>query len=612
MTTPTVRWVVLLVLLLTACGGNGPGQGSGDGGTPDPDGATGDDATVSQPDSMICIDLDRDGFCRGDDCDERNPAVNRGVSEVCGNGLDDNCDGQVDEGCLVGTNEYFVDTDSLGGVCDDTNPGSLTAPWCTIGQANATLTAGDTVYIRAGTYSGETIQPTNSGTSDTQRITYSAYDAEEVILTASVYCIRLQSTSYNTILGLRLIDCERNVYIQASDHNNIGYCEIDTPMGPTTWAGSRVYEGSQYNRIYNNIFSRYGAEDYYGGGYQDSGVNLDIGNDNDVDASDHNLVINNTFFYGGHHILGVYANYNVIRGNTFHNEEWYDCNRASIGGLCGNRNVILNSSQPDNNIRNVIEDNWIVFSGVPPDQDASAGLGIRTQLNIVRRNIFYHNDSSGVSLSTNGGNHNDASNNYVYHNVMYHNGYMLLDDWDPRKTGMMLARWVDSPEYNAIAGVAIKNNIFHDNQLHAIYFYYVDELEQDVAGNWQHAGDPGFLSVSGTPDPADFGSYDFRLHHTSPCIENGEFLTTTTNAGQGATGLEVENAGYFTDGHGVVEGDLIMLEGQFMPAVVIAVDYATNTLTLNTPLTWEAGTGVALAFHGTAPDQGAYEHAAVF
>ena len=74
----------------------------------------------------------------------------------------------------------------------------------------------------------------------------------------------------------------------------------------------------------------------------------------------------------------------------------------------------------------------------------------------------------------------------------------------------------------------------------------------------------------------------------------------------------MSNAGYFTDGHGIVEGDLIMLEGQVMPAVILAIDYVTNTLTVDTPLTWDADTGVALGYHGDAPDQGAFEHASVF
>lgn len=65
---------------------------------------------VAIPSSLSerCQDIDGDGFgspanplCPypGLDCDDSNPDVNPAVPEVCGNNIDDNCDGQIDEGC---------------------------------------------------------------------------------------------------------------------------------------------------------------------------------------------------------------------------------------------------------------------------------------------------------------------------------------------------------------------------------------------------------------------------------------------------------------------------------------------------------------------------------
>ncbi len=46
-------------------------------------------------------DADGDGSSPPADCNDANPAVNPGVLEVAGNGLDDNCNGQTDEAAQV-------------------------------------------------------------------------------------------------------------------------------------------------------------------------------------------------------------------------------------------------------------------------------------------------------------------------------------------------------------------------------------------------------------------------------------------------------------------------------------------------------------------------------
>jgi hypothetical protein len=72
---------------------------------------------------------------------------------------------------------YYVDkatgSDSRAGT-------SVSTAWATIGKANATLRAGDTVYVRAGTYD-EIIEPTYSGAAGAP-ITYRNYPGETVTI----------------------------------------------------------------------------------------------------------------------------------------------------------------------------------------------------------------------------------------------------------------------------------------------------------------------------------------------------------------------------------------------------------------------------------------------
>jgi len=58
-------------------------------------------------------DSDGDGYLSDDDCNDNDPAINPGAAESC-NGLDDNCDGSIDEGLTVVTYYQDVDGDGYG------------------------------------------------------------------------------------------------------------------------------------------------------------------------------------------------------------------------------------------------------------------------------------------------------------------------------------------------------------------------------------------------------------------------------------------------------------------------------------------------------------------
>jgi len=70
---------------------------------------------------FTCIDNDQDGYGEGclpgSDCDDGDPTINPGVEEVCYNGLDDNCDGNIDEGCNNGPVCIDLDQDGYGEGC---------------------------------------------------------------------------------------------------------------------------------------------------------------------------------------------------------------------------------------------------------------------------------------------------------------------------------------------------------------------------------------------------------------------------------------------------------------------------------------------------------------
>jgi len=484
-------------------------------------------------------------------------------------------------------NVYYVDC--ITG--NDLNNGlTLAIAWKTIKKANTTLTAGDTVYIRGGIYSDNDqnaiINPRNSGTSGNP-ITYTNYQTDTVILRSITDSGLTRGASigknYITIDGLTFDNVSQSqsymeffVNIWANkNHVIIQNCTMQHADSSITWEmGIRIGNGCTYCEIKNNTIRHVGISG------SDVGDGIKFQESGTTCTSKYNLIEGNTIEYCGHSCLVLQGGYNVIKNNTFYSP-WEKCI-----DIIGNQD---NGATPQYNL---LTGNKFYDAGSGESYHYS-GIQNCGLYNIIRRNRFY--GSNGAGLICFGRIPRPATYNHIYNNVFYDNG---KGDTAVNKTGIKFHEQTGADQV-AINNV-IKNNINYNNNDTGVTYVNCSAGEQIFAGNhWDADGNPIFTNASNA---------DFTLQSDSPCIDAGSWLTYTDGSGDASCILTVENARYFIDGFGVVEGDSIQLEGQTQTARIIGVDYNTNIIALDTPLTWYSGQGVSLAYSGSAPDIGAYEY----
>ncbi len=524
---------------------------------------------------------------------------------------------------------YHVTTGGSDGV-----NGSSGSPWRTLAKANSVAVAGDVVIVHGGQYT-DGVQPLHSGTVGSP-ITFQVAPGENAVLNTATG-IQLGSTSqYITVDGFEIHASYRVVQIVGSSHITIRNCSMFGGRG--NYSGFSL-DGASYCVIQNNYYNRQDPD-----GSSQSGDNPTGGDGlRLIGNSNHNLIEGNTVtrcehvgFASSFSTASVYQSYNIWRNNTSYNNH-------------------TNFSLQDGVIRCVFENNRGYYMG----QVWTGGNGWCLQFTgtncIIRFNTLY--DDTGtvytarqwpgtVGTMTGSANGSTPSMQYnkVYNNTVYgetdQTGWVkegwrwenyrteLIQNDNAFKNNIVAAAASNQIDDIDVAhSLASMNNRYEGNLLYrangqpaTIRYEFsggnsilsLDEAKRTKPDQWASTNkdaDPRFVNTTGQGP-----GKDFNLQASSPAIDAAVHLTSATGAGSG-TVLVVADAGYFIDGWGIpgVEGDSIKIESGD-PVGIVKVDYATNTVTLNSPRTWNAGSRIFYyrsdRFQGNAPDIGAHERVA--
>ncbi len=171
-------------------------------------------------------------------------------------------------GLAVGASARDLYVDRSHPQASDSNPGSEALPWLTVGHAAFEAQAGDTVYIKKGTYSErQTIDVANSGTAGAP-ITYRNFGSDRVIIDGSAMASgsrimqwRYPLTHYIRLSGLEFRGAkDAGIWIEGS-HNTITDCKVYDTASTGILCRRGSYNTYSRLQIYNTGWNGIDLED---------------------------------------------------------------------------------------------------------------------------------------------------------------------------------------------------------------------------------------------------------------------------------------------------------------------------------------------------------------
>ncbi|RJP78011.1 MAG: hypothetical protein C4522_13925 [Desulfobacteraceae bacterium] len=478
---------------------------------------------------------------------------------------------------------YFVKPNG-----DDSKDGkSDSTAWRTISKANNTLLYGDIVNIRTGTYA-EPIQPVNSGKQD-QHITYQRYQTDTVTISGVLTAINIENKSYIKIDGIRVVEPKHfSVKTGNGDYNIIQNCHFE---GGGAWSSIYISDGSDYNKILNNTITA--TCPCAGPCGRDYGGPSDL---IQIYGGSYNLIQGNKLYYSDHIAIVVQARtgaaqYNIIRENLFDNK-WH----TNLSTGHGAKNTLIEN----NIIQNAGEEHLQNYCCHEEDRTKSRekhkSIQLNASYNIIRNNISINNGSFAPETWSGVG---ECNHNRIYNNTFF-------EDYHAIRTTS------DQPHLDNI----FKNNIFYNSKTYDLYHNAAQAVGFHYLSNNFYPGDNNKIAFSKIDDSrhwrnnsslnpifVDEINKNLTLSESSPLNNAGEFLTIITSTTGSGSSFTVEDASYFMDGWGIIDGDKIRLEGS--NSIVRIIKISGNSISVDNKISWNQGDGISLTYNGSSPAIGA-------
>ncbi|MBN1557146.1 MAG: right-handed parallel beta-helix repeat-containing protein [Lentisphaerae bacterium] len=433
-------------------------------------------------------------------------------------------------GCLTTqAATYFVDRNRAN--ASDGNPGTESAPWKTIQHAVDVVQAGDTVYIKSGTYrerimlTGSSGSEGESGNATAGYITYAGYPGHTVVLDGSGFsgwgCAFM---SGKWAAGSRAMN-----YIRIRDLTIRNYPEhgIDFEENSTDPDGSR---GSHHIIIENVTLANCGNE----------GVMIEPG-DIRVGGESHNIILRNcTAYNNGHHglkfsgeVTGLHDRRvirdSIIEGNTCYANGWSGSDGLGIHVSTACRAITVRNNTCYNNYKaglggheifdSVYENNVSYGNGTAGNAYEQDGMTFWNCKNlVVRGNLIYDNPGYGIAFSR----QLSGSAHQVYNNVVCRNGDGGISLYQTGNAAVSHNTLADNTGIglrsdSGLGGNVLKANILYRNGTQVAPGS--DTFDYNLYDPNVFFGRKGSHAVSGNPAFADAGNADYRLQPDSPAVD---------------------------------------------------------------------------------------------